>query len=137
MYFQPGDVFGYFTPSYKLNTNTYPLNVTFRNASMDDANASLVVDMYSVPSKSCTTVWDVRKQKHGDSSLQSSAQHTAVQYYKKRVLTHVMIYGSPEIVTTFEKCAIVKLCKWSCKFKFSTQVLDLVKRHVQCPSSAK
>ena len=56
MYFQPGDVFGYFTPSYKLNTNTYPLNVTFRNASMDDANASLVVDMYSVPSKSCTTV---------------------------------------------------------------------------------
>ena len=23
------------------------------------------------------------------------------KYYKKRVLTHVMIYGSPEIVTTF------------------------------------
>ena len=56
MYFPPGDVLGYFTPSYKLNTNTYPLNVTFRNASMDDVNASLVVDMYSVPSKSCTTV---------------------------------------------------------------------------------
>ena len=51
MYFQPGDVLGYFTPSYKLNTNTYPLSVTFRNASMDDANASLVVDMYSVSSK--------------------------------------------------------------------------------------
>ena len=55
-YVLSGDVLGYFTPSYKLNTNTYPLNVTFRNASMDDANASLVVDMYSVPSKSCTTV---------------------------------------------------------------------------------
>ena len=50
MYFQPGDVLGYFTPSYKLNTNTYPLSVTFRNASMDAADASLVVDMYSVSS---------------------------------------------------------------------------------------
>ena len=54
MYFQPGDVLGYFTPSYiELNTrtNTYPLSVTFRNASMDEADASLVVDMYSVSSK--------------------------------------------------------------------------------------
>ena len=48
MYFQPGDVLGYFTPSYYLNNNTYPLSVTFRNASMDDAYTSWVVDMYSV-----------------------------------------------------------------------------------------
>ena len=51
MYFQPGDVLGYFTPSYKLNTNVYPLSVTFRNASMDEADPSLVVDMYSFSSK--------------------------------------------------------------------------------------
>ena len=52
MYFQPGDVLGYFTPSYKLNTGTvYPLSVTFRNASMDEADPSLVVDMYSFSSK--------------------------------------------------------------------------------------
>ena len=48
MYFPPGDVLGYFTPSYKLNTNIYPLSVTFRNASIDEANTSWVVDMYSV-----------------------------------------------------------------------------------------
>ena len=48
MYFQPGDVLGYFTPSYYLNNNTYPLGVTFRNASMDNAYTSWVVDMYSV-----------------------------------------------------------------------------------------
>ena len=54
MYFQPGDVLGYFAPSHNLNTHssTYPLSVTFRNASMDDpVDASLVVDMYSVSSK--------------------------------------------------------------------------------------
>ena len=50
MHFQPGDVLGYFTPS-QLNTNTRPLGVTFRNASMNEANASLVVDMYSVSSR--------------------------------------------------------------------------------------
>ena len=53
MYFQPGDVLGYFTPSYQLNTHpsNYPLSVTFRNASMDDADPSLVVDIYSFSSK--------------------------------------------------------------------------------------
>ena len=51
MYFQPGDVLGYFTPSYKLSTNVYPLSVTFRNANMDEADPSLVVDMYSFSSK--------------------------------------------------------------------------------------
>ena len=52
MYFQPGDVLGYFTPSYMFNTHIsiYPLSVTFRNASVDEADASLVVDMYSVSS---------------------------------------------------------------------------------------
>ena len=51
MYFQPGDILGYFTPSYKSITNVYPLSVTFRNASMDEADPSLVVDMYSFSSK--------------------------------------------------------------------------------------
>ena len=52
MYFQPGDVLGHFTPSYKLNTHTYSLSVTFRKASMDDAiDAFLVVDTYSVSSR--------------------------------------------------------------------------------------
>ena len=50
MHFQPGDILGYFTPS-QLNTNTRPLSVTFRNASMNEANASLIVDMYSISSR--------------------------------------------------------------------------------------
>ena len=51
MYFQPGDVVGYFIPHFS-QTNIPPLSVTFVNASSEADSASLVVDMYSIASAS-------------------------------------------------------------------------------------
>ena len=50
MYFQPGDVVGYFAPHFD-GTNKVPLSITFSNASSGVYAASLVVDMYSVSSR--------------------------------------------------------------------------------------
>ena len=43
MYFQPGDVLGYFTPSYKLNTNIYPI---FANSHAKSCKLAMRVQLY-------------------------------------------------------------------------------------------
>ena len=71
MYFQPGDVLGYFTPSYKLN------QYLSSECHLQKCKHGWCLHILGGRYVQCVlTVWDVRVQKHGDSSLQSSAQHS-------------------------------------------------------------